>query len=219
MIPSITISIDTSDQLGSIMSWQQQILEWFDIFGPASLGLLSFTEAIIQPVPPDLMFLPMLMNHAGNIPMILWLWIVITITSVLGSLVGYWIGKNWGKSLITKFNGEKHITKLEILTEKYGTIGVFIAAFSPIPYKVFGWFAGMGEMDKKSFLLAGLIGRGMRFGIEAILIGIYGQDALDFLNNLLDQELLMGIILIVIAVISYYAWKWWINLKPETETS
>ena len=46
MIPSITISIDTSDQLGSIMGWQQQILEWFEIFGPASLALLSFTEAV-----------------------------------------------------------------------------------------------------------------------------------------------------------------------------
>ena len=150
------------------MGWQQQILDWFEIFGPASLGMLSFTEAIIQPVPPDLMFLPMLMNNAGNIPLIMWLWLVITTTSVLGSLVGYWIGKRWGKSLINNYGGEEHILKLEILTKKYGTIGIFIAAFSPIPYKVFGWFAGMGEMEKKPFILAGICGRGLRFGLEAI---------------------------------------------------
>ena len=201
------------------MGWQEQILDWFEIFGPASLGILSFTEAIIQPVPPDLMFLPMLMNNAGNIPLILWLWIVITITSVLGSLVGYWIGKNWGKSIILKFNGEKHISKLEVLTEKYGTAGIFIAALSPIPYKVFGWFAGMGEMDKKPFLIAGLIGRGMRFGIEAILIGIYGQIALDNINKLLDNEFLLGLTLIIIGVIGYYCLRWWNNLKINTETS
>ena len=201
------------------MTWREQILEWFEIFGPASLGMLSFTEAIIQPVPPDLMFLPMLLNHSGNIPMIFWLWIVITVTSVLGSLIGYWIGQNWGKSLVEKFNGEKHIKKLEILTEKYGTLGIFIAAVSPIPYKVFGWFAGMGEMNKKSFIIAGFLGRGLRFGLEAVLIGIYGQKALDSLNNILDQELLLGIILIISAIISYYAWKWWSNLKIGTETS
>ena len=201
------------------MTWKEQILEWFEIFGPASLGMLSFTEAIIQPVPPDLMFLPMLLNNSGNIPMIFWLWIVITSTSVLGSLIGYWIGQNWGKSIVEKFNGQKHIKKLEILTQKYGTMGIFIAAVSPIPYKVFGWFAGMGEMNKKSFILAGFLGRGIRFGLEAVLIGIYGQKALDSLNNILEQEILFGIIIIIAAIISYYAWKWWSNLRIETETS
>lgn len=201
------------------MSWREAILEGFEIFGPASLGMLSFTEAIIQPVPPDLIFLPMLMNESGNLPMIFWLWIVITSTSVFGSLVGYWIGNKWGTKLIIKFNGESHISKLEILTKKYGTLGVFIAAFSPIPYKVFGWFAGMGEMDKKQFLLAGFLGRGMRFGLEAILIGIYGQDALNLLNNLLDNEFLLGIILSCIFIAGYIAWRWWQNLKIETETS
>ncbi len=201
------------------MSWRETILEWFEIFGPASLGMLSFTEAIIQPVPPDLMFLPMLMNESGNLSMIFWLWIVITSTSVLGSLVGYWIGNKWGTKLIKKFNGESHISKLEALTKKYGTLGVFIAAFSPIPYKVFGWFAGMGEMDKKAFLLAGFLGRGIRFGIEAILIGFYGQDALNILNNLLNNEFLFGIILIMIFGIAYITWRWWQNLDINTETS
>ena len=37
----------------------------------------------------------------------------------------------------------------------------------------------MGEMDKRSFLIAGLFGRGLRFGLEALLIGIYGKAALD----------------------------------------
>ncbi|MAO69493.1 MAG: hypothetical protein CL983_00215 [Euryarchaeota archaeon] len=205
--------------MGRTMTWKEQILQWFEIFGPASLGMLSFTEAIIQPVPPDLMFLPMLLNNSGNIPMIFWLWIVITSTSVLGSLIGYWIGQNWGKSIVERFNGQKHIKKLEILTQKYGTMGIFIAAVSPIPYKVFGWFAGMGEMNKKSFILAGFLGRGIRFGLEAVLIGIYGQKALDSLNNILEQELLLGLIIIIAAIISYYTWKWWSNLRIETETS
>ncbi len=201
------------------MTWKEQILEWFEIFGPASLGMLSFTEAIIQPVPPDLMFLPMLLNNSGNIPMIFWLWIVITSTSVLGSLIGYWIGQNWGKSIVERFNGQKHIKKLEILTQKYGTMGIFIAAVSPIPYKVFGWFAGMGEMEKKSFVIAGLFGRALRFGLEALVIGIYGQQAIDAIMWLLDNEILLGIALIGLFVGGFFAWRWWKELASDPQSS
>ena len=48
------------------MEWRGQILEWFEIFGPASLAILSFTEAIIQPVPPDLMIVPMVVAKRGD---------------------------------------------------------------------------------------------------------------------------------------------------------
>ena len=80
-------------------SWKETILDWFEIFGPASLFFLSFTEAIIQPVPPDPAYLPMLINAAGSTPTIIWLWLVVTIASVLGSLVGYWLSQKWGRSL------------------------------------------------------------------------------------------------------------------------
>ena len=161
------------------MSWKDTVLEAFDVFGPASLFVLSFTEAIVQPIPPDLLYIPMLANAMGNAPLVVWLWLVVTVSSVLGSLVGYWIGQRWGTSLMHRFGQERHLVKLEHLTERYGALGIFIAAFSPIPYKVLGWMAGMGHMAKRPFVLAGLLGRGLRFGLEAVLIGLYGAKARD----------------------------------------
>jgi len=197
------------------MSWKETIVDWFDGFGSLSLGAMSFTEAIIQPVPPDLLFLPMLVSAQGDSALVVWLWAVVTITSVLGSLVGYYIGKKWGRALFGRFKAERHLEKIEALTVRYGTIGIFIAAFSPIPYKVFGWAAGMGEMRMKPFIIAGLIGRGLRFGLEALLIGIYGQKALDGLWWLLDREMIIGVLLIISVVVAWLSIRWWNNLSLD----
>ena len=201
------------------MSWKETILGFFDVFGPASLAVVSFTESIIQPIPPDLLYIPMLADAIGDMPMVVWLWLTVTLSSVAGSLVGYWIGKRWGRKLLTRFSKQAHLDKIEALTLKYGTFGIFIAAFSPIPYKVFGWVAGMGEMDMKPFIGAGFVGRGLRFGLEAVVIGIYGQIALDKIMWLLDHELLIAIFLIVGFAGLYLAWRWWDGITIETETS
>jgi len=190
-------------------------MDAFDIFGPASLAAVSFSEAIIQPLPPDLLYLPMLVDAMGDIPAVIWLWLVVTISSVLGSIVGYWIGGRWGDPLMQRFAKPEHISKLKLLSEKYGTIGIFIAAFSPIPYKVFGWIAGMSEMDRTSFITAGLAGRGLRFGVEALLIGLYGQQALNALFWFLDNEILLAIGLIAMAIVAWFAWTWWNGLEEE----
>ena len=201
------------------MSWKDTILDFFDVFGPATLAVVSFTESIIQPVPPDLLYLPMLYDADGDIPLVTWLFLVVTLSSVAGSYIGYIIGQKWGRELLDKFAKPKHVAKLEALTIKYGNLGIFIAAFSPIPYKVFGWVAGMGEMNKKAFLIAGLFGRSLRFGLEAILVGIYGQKALDAMFTFLDNEILIGIIMIVSGIALWFSWSWWSKLSVEEITN
>ena len=202
------------------MSWYSGVLDFIlERTNSAVLGLVSFTEAIIQPLPPDLVYLPMLYDAMDNKPLVFWYFLVVTLTSVAGSYIGYLIGQRWGRQLLDRFAKQKHVHKLEALTTKYGTAGIFIAAFSPIPYKVFGWVAGMGEMDKRSFIVAGLFGRGLRFGLEALLIGIYGKKALDAINIFLDNELLIAIGMIVSITIAYFAWQWWSNLDNNTSSS
>lgn len=197
------------------MSWKATILEAFEVFGPASLFVLSFTEAIVQPIPPDLLYIPMLVNAMGDLPLVVWLWLVVTVASVLGSLVGYWIGGRWGTPLMKRFGQEKHLQKLEHLTLQYGGVGIFIAAFSPIPYKVLGWMAGMGQMAKKPFIIAGFLGRSLRFGLEAILIGIYGDAALDAMMWFLDHEIILAVVCILGILVAWYAWQWWSNIGED----
>ena len=196
------------------VSWYSGVLDFIlERTNSAVLGFVSFTEAIIQPLPPDLVYLPMLYDAMDNKPLVMWYFLVVTLTSVAGSYIGYLIGQRWGRQLLDRFAKTKHVEKLEALPTKYGTVGIFIAAFSPIPYKVFGWVAGMGEMDKRSFIAAGLVGRGMRFGLEALLIGIYGKAALDTINTFLDNEILIAVAMIFSGLVIYLVWQWWSKLS------
>lgn len=199
--------------MAAVDGLQEGVLEWFSQFGPLSLATLSFTEAIIQPIPPDVLFLPQLVNADGDVPLIIWLWLSVTLASVLGSLVAWWMGKHWGRWILDRWVKPSHITRLENLVTRYGTAGVFVAAFSPIPYKVFGWVAGMGEMNRANFLAAGLWGRGLRFGLEAILIGIYGKQVMDFLLG-------WGFFVVSFAgaLCLVPMWYWWEGLaEPDSE--
>ena len=114
-----------------------------------------------------------------------------------------------------RFGQEKHLAKLEHLTAAYGTLGIFIAAVSPIPYKVLGWMAGMGHMAKKPFIVAGFLGRSLRFGLEAVLIGLYGERALDAIMWVLDNEILLAVVMIVGLSGAWLAWRWWSALGPQ----
>ena len=189
------------------------ILEFFNQFGPFALALLSFTEAIIQPIPPDVMFLPMAYDERNSVNMLLWLWFIVTFASVLGAMVGHALGKRFGTKLLDRFGKPHHRERLEYLFERYGTWGMFIAAVSPLPYKVFGWIAGASDMKMRPFVIAGIFGRGLRFGLEAILIYLYGDTAMYAANWLLDHELIMAVVLILLLGII----GWWFTKKNPSE--
>ncbi|MGB1461886.1 MAG: hypothetical protein ACPG7Z_05680, partial [Candidatus Thalassarchaeaceae archaeon] len=83
-----------------------------------------------------------------------------------------------------------------------------------IPYKLLAWTAGAGRMDLKPFILAGIFGRGIRFGIQVLLIGVWGDEFMNHLDNPLFWTL--------VCVFSFAAFvplnKWWRGLDDESVT-
>jgi membrane protein YqaA with SNARE-associated domain len=188
-------------------------VQWSTDLGLPGLAILSFTEAFVQPVPPEALTLPMFIAEQGNPMMIFLIWLVVTLTSVGGAMVGWWLGKVFGRPVADRFINPKHIDRLESLIVRYGDAGIFIAAVSPIPYKVLAWVAGMGEMDYRRFIIAGLWGRGLRFGIQALAIGIWGDELLSALLN----PWVWFAFCIASIVILIPAKKWWDGLLDEEE--
>ena len=187
------------------------VVDWGSNFGLIGLALVSFTESVIQPVPPDLLVIPMSMDAASAMELLA-IFLVATISSVLGSLGGYALGLYAGRPIIGRFARPSLSMKLDEILLRYGDAGVFVAAVSPIPYKLLAWTAGAGRMDLKPFLLAGIFGRGIRFGLQVLLIGVWGDEFMKHLDNPLFW--------ILVCVFSFAALiplnKWWKGLDNKS---
>jgi membrane protein YqaA with SNARE-associated domain len=135
------------------------------------LGGLSFAESVFFPIPPDVMLAPMSLSQPDKA----WRFALITtLASILGGIAGYWLGyfafDAWLSPIIESW-GYTH--KIETATQwfaDYGVWVVFVAGFSPIPYKVFTTSAGFLQMAFFPFLIASAVGRGARFFLVAGLM-------------------------------------------------
>jgi len=164
------------------------------------LAGLSFAESSFFPIPPDVMLAPMALakpNKAWRLALIT------TVASLLGGILGYFIGmfafdllQPWIESV-----GYQHkFEMVQVWFGKWGFWAVFIAGFSPIPYKVFTISAGLASMAFLPFVIASLIGRGARFFLVASLMRWGGEPMERALHEYIDR---IGWLIIIVAVAVY----------------
>ena len=147
------------------------------------LGFLSFIESIFFPIPTDVLLIPMSMSKSYK-------WIdlafLTTVTSVLGGVVGYFLGVflfNEINPYIIEYGYLEEFNQSKNLFIEYGVIILFISSFTPLPYKIFVITAGLLSLNIFLFILVSLIGRGMRFFLVAYIAERYGDPILYYLNK------------------------------------
>lgn len=173
----------------------QPVLDFCQNLGEPGLFTLSFIESSFFPIPPDFLYIPMVLGGAES-PYRLAL--IASIGSVLGAVFGYFIGSFGGRPLAEKVLGEKG-QKLIVAAEKfflqYGPAAVLIAAFTPIPFKAFTISAGLCKMPLVPFTLYSALGRSGRFFIVVFLLVNFGEAMMKHFFELT----LLGTVLLVFA--------------------
>ncbi len=135
------------------------------------LSGMSFIESIFWPIPVDVMLAPMALSRPNKA---LHFAMLATVFSVLGAALGYGLGQFFYDPLVVPLVesvGYQH--KMEVAFdwfERWGVLVIFVASFTPIPYKVFTITAGVLNMAFLPFLLVSLVGRGLRFYLVAGLM-------------------------------------------------
>ena len=188
------------------------VVSWGSGFGLVGLAVVSATEAALQPVPPDLLVIPMSLDANSQFELLA-IFLVATLFSVIGSLGGYGIGLYAGRPAIEKIAKSSLSRKLDELIARYGDAGVFIAAVSPIPYKLLAWMAGAGRMEMRTFISAGIFGRSIRFGMEVLIVGYWGEEFVQML-----KEPLFWIVVGVFSIVIFVPLNnWWNGLDKPVE--
>ncbi|MGQ9724098.1 MAG: YqaA family protein [Tepidimonas sp.] len=137
---------------------------------PRYLGILSFAESSFFPVPPDVMLAPMVLAQPQRAWALAWL---TTWASVVGGLAGYGLGWVAFASIEPWLLASHYAAAYQQAVawfEQWGALAVFVAGFSPIPYKIFTLAAGSLSMPLLPFVAASLVGRGARFFLVSALL-------------------------------------------------
>lgn len=170
---------------------------------PWYLGGLSFAESSFFPVPPDVMLAPMSLAQ----PQRAWrLAALTTLASVLGGVLGYFIGLyalQWVEPLLVDTGYMDRYLVVRQWFDEWGFWAIFVAGFSPIPYKLFTISAGALAMAFLPFVLASFIGRGARFFLVAGLMAWGGERMEQQLHRYVDGLGWLTVALVAVIVVIY----------------
>ncbi len=168
---------------------------------PWFLTLLSFSESVIFPVPPDVMLAPMALAQRDKA----WRFAALTtLASLVGGACGYWLGALLFEPavapMLSALSYQDKFDQVVYWFESYGIWVVFLAGFSPIPYKIFTISAGLLQMAFWPFMLASTVGRGLRFFLVAGLMFWGGEKMEQKLRQYVEW---LGWLVVGLAIAAY----------------
>ena len=177
------------------------------------LALVSFIESSFFPIPPDVMVIPMVISKKSDF---LKIFLIATIFSVLGGILGYFIGAfffDLGMQIMSFYGYEDKLTNLKnnlINSEGfYAWLGIlFLAGFTPLPYKVFTIASGLIGFNVLIFILISFFSRGLRFFIVSYLSYKFGDVFTQFMDKHGSRWFtIIGILIVIIGIIFYLIFK------------
>ena len=177
------------------------------------LAVVSFIESSFFPIPPDVMVIPMVISKKNDFIKI---FLITTIFSVMGGMLGYLIGAfffEFGAHIMNFYGYEDKLSNIkENLVNSegfYAWLGIlFLAGFTPLPYKVFTIASGLIGFNFLIFIFISLISRGLRFFIVSYLSYKFGDLFNEFMNKHGSKWFtIIGILIVIIGLIIYLIFK------------
>lgn len=165
---------------------------------PFFLASLSFLESLIFPPVAPILVLFCLENrkksflYAG----------IVTICSVVGGVVAYYIGyalwESIGQKLVLYLTTQENFDALVAQYKKYESFAVVIGSFTPVPYRLIGLSAGFCRLPLLPFILCSLIGRGARYFLVGAVLYVWGEPIKIFIDRWFNQLVLLFLSMMII---------------------
>ena len=179
------------------------------------LAIVSFVESSFFPIPPDVMVIPMVISKKNDFIKI---FSIATIFSVLGGILGYFLGAFFfeiGMQIMNFYGYEDKLNNIKndlVNSENfYAWLGIlFLAGFTPLPYKVFTISSGLIGFNIFIFILISLISRGLRFFLVSYLSYKFGNLFTEFMDkNGSRWFTVIGILIVIVGIMIYLIFKFY----------
>lgn len=172
------------------------------------LTAVAFAESSFFPIPPDPLYIAMILGQREQA----WrLAVLCTLSSVIGGLLGYYIGfalyETIGERIIQAYGMQDSIEKFMEGFRDWGFWIVALKGLTPIPFKVVTIASGIAKLDMMTFITASLIARGFRFFTLAVLLRNFGAEIKEYIDNNLGFVTAVGVSALAIGfVVIKYLW-------------
>ena len=197
------------------MNWLRRLYEWVlswasSPYAVPVLFTVSFVESSFFPIPADPLLIALILGLRKRA---FYYAFICTAGSVFGGIFGYFVGSFlwWTETMefssiatffFTYIPGftEQLFYNIQAQYESYNFVVIFTAAFTPIPYKVFSISAGAFDINFLTFVVASILGRGLRFYGITVVLWYFGRPVKKIIDKYFD---LLAILLLLISIISY----------------
>ena len=188
-----------------------RLVAWIQGFavslGGPGLFVIAFLDSSFLSFPEvcDLLIVLLTIQHKARMPFYA---LMCTLGSVCGCVALYSVGRRGGEAFLKKRFKAGHIERAMELFRRHGLLAIIVPSLlpPPMPFKIFVLAAGVARVRLMDFLLAVLIGRGIRYFGEGFLALWYGEAAIAFLR---DNARMAGLALAIVIAIGAAGWFWW----------
>jgi len=193
---------------GWLIRLYHQTLKWSTTRDAKSaLFGIALIESALIPFPPDALFIPLVLRNRSKAFQIATIGVLGSlIGAVLGYLIGWFFFEAVGTGMIHfyKLGPALEVVRLKFIQNAFLTI--VAAAFTPIPYLVFTIAAGLFRVPLFLLLTGSLVGRALRFYVEAWLLATYGKQIQKYLEKNLITFTVGFFILIIVLIFIFNLW-------------
>ena len=188
---------------GIVKSLYLWVLHWAETpYGTPALFVLSFAESSFFPIPPDVLQIALSVSKPRRS---FYYAAVSVLASVLGAVFGWYIGYAlWnviGDFVMAHFGWvgftQENFDKVADLYNQYGFMAITVAAFTPLPYKIFTIAAGVFKIGLPVLLVASVLGRSARFFAVATCIYLFGPAVKDLIERYFELATVVFVVLLV----------------------
>lgn len=163
-----------------------------------ALAFVAFIESSVFPIPPDVLMIAMIVAQPSKAFRIA---AVATIASVLGGILGYWIGygayETVGKYVLEFYGKQEYFDQFSARYNEWGAWAVLIGGLTPFPYKVITILSGATGLSLPIFIVSSIVARAGRFFLVAALLWKYGAPIRDFIEKRLGLVFTIFVLLLL----------------------